>query len=242
MSNTSPMTAEQAAHELEQLRWAGKANTPAAQAFKAVIDLQASVRFYKEREAFFARELDVSDGGKYRNDWPAAVERLLAERDALKGEVSAIADLFGNPPTTRDTSLRYVVRSALADRAGMRAVTCPSEGCGQLYIKMRPRVGDTFDCPRCHRETVVTRSCRGVVGSDATPCDIFNYELASTLRETGGAYDVTVCPDPSCGTLYVAPRDAAEGHQERCPACRLPVIMRGDHYVPAPDASPTEAA
>lgn len=235
------MTTEQAAHELELLRRDGKANTPAAQAFKAVLDLRASLRFYTEREAFFAAALDVSDGGQYRNDWPGALERLLAERDALKGEVTAIAELFGNPPTTRDTPLRYVVRSALADRAGMRAVTCPSEGCGHLYVKMRPRVGDTFDCPRCHRETVVTLSCRGIVGSDATPCDIFNYELASTLRETGGAYDVTVCPDPSCGTLYVAPCNAAEGTHARCPSCRLPVVLKGDHYVPAPDAAPTEA-
>ena len=138
MSNSAPMTAEQAAHELEQLRWAGKANTPAAQAFKAVIDLRASLRFYREREAFFARELDVSDGGKYRNDWPAAVERLIARNKRL-------------------------------------------------------------------------------------------------------ALDVIWCPDPSCRTRYLGPELPEQGTVARCPACRLPVILRGDGYVPAPDAAPTEA-
>lgn len=50
------------------------------------------------------------------------------------------------------------------------------------------------------------------------------------------------CPDPSCPTRYAAPRDAAVGTHARCPVCRLPVILRGDGYVPAPDAAPTEAA
>ena len=138
MSNTSPMTAEQAAHELELLKYGVRPNTPAAQAFKAVIDLRASLRFYAEREAFFARELDVSDDGKYRNDWPAAVERLIARNKRL-------------------------------------------------------------------------------------------------------ALDVIWCPDPSCRTRYLGPELPEQGTTARCPACSLPVILRGDHYVPAPDAAPTEA-
>jgi hypothetical protein len=138
MSNSAPMTAEQAAHELDLLKYGVRPNTPVAQAFEAVIDLRASLRYYTDREAFFARELDVSDGGKYRNDWPGAVERLIARSKRL-------------------------------------------------------------------------------------------------------ALDVIHCPDPSCRTRYLGPELPEQGTTARCPACSLPVILRGDHYVPAPDAGPTEA-
>lgn len=80
------MTAEQAAHELQKLHAAGKRNTPEAQAFAAVIALRSELRFYTEREKFFATALDVSDGGKYRNDWPGGLERLIKERDRLRAE------------------------------------------------------------------------------------------------------------------------------------------------------------
>lgn len=92
MSNTSPMTDQQAAHELDKLVAAGKRNTPEAQAFAAVIALHGQLRFYVERERFFATALDVSDGGRYRNDWPGALERLIRERDRLLEENKALRD------------------------------------------------------------------------------------------------------------------------------------------------------
>lgn len=86
MSNNSPMSAEQAAHELDKLITAGKRNTPEAQAFAAVIALRSELAFYVGREKFFATALDVSDGGRYRNDWPGGLERLIKERDRLRTE------------------------------------------------------------------------------------------------------------------------------------------------------------
>lgn len=80
------MSAEQAAYEIGKLHTAGKRNTPEAQAFAAVIELHGQLRFYAERERFFATALDVSDGGRYRNDWPGAMERLIKERDRLREE------------------------------------------------------------------------------------------------------------------------------------------------------------
>jgi hypothetical protein len=41
----------------------------------------ADAKWLREREEHFARALSVADGGQYRNDWPGAIRRLLAERD-----------------------------------------------------------------------------------------------------------------------------------------------------------------
>ncbi len=86
------MTAQQAAHELDKLVAAGKRNTPEAQAFAAVISLRSELSFYVDREKFFATALGVCDGGRYRNDWPGALERLLKERDRLRAENAELRD------------------------------------------------------------------------------------------------------------------------------------------------------
>ncbi len=41
----------------------------------------ADAKRLREREEHFARALAVADGGQYRNDWPGAIGRLIAERD-----------------------------------------------------------------------------------------------------------------------------------------------------------------
>lgn len=57
---------------------------------KRIEDLEATVRFYKDREAHYVRVLSVCDGGRYRNDWNAGIERVVKERDAA---VARIAEL-----------------------------------------------------------------------------------------------------------------------------------------------------
>lgn len=63
---------------------------PSLEAAKSA--LQSQVRFYQEREAFFAKALQLPDGGQYRNDWPGAVERMIRENDALRAQVQAHED------------------------------------------------------------------------------------------------------------------------------------------------------
>jgi hypothetical protein len=63
---------------------------PSLEAAKSA--LQSQVRFYQEREAFFAKALRVTDGGQYRNDWPSAIERVLCENEALRAQVAAHED------------------------------------------------------------------------------------------------------------------------------------------------------
>lgn len=41
---------------------------------------------YKSREAHFASQLAVCDGGRHRNDWNAAIKRVLSERDESRQE------------------------------------------------------------------------------------------------------------------------------------------------------------
>lgn len=43
-----------------------------------------------EREAYFAAALKVADSGQYRADWPGAIGRLIAERDALCAVLRAL--------------------------------------------------------------------------------------------------------------------------------------------------------
>lgn len=63
---------------------------PSLEAAKSA--LQSQVRFYQEREAFFATALRVADGGQYRNDWPSAIERVLCENEALRAQVQSHED------------------------------------------------------------------------------------------------------------------------------------------------------
>lgn len=58
---------------------------------KARDEAVADAKRLREREEHFARALSVADGGQYRNDWPGAIGRLLAERDALRSLLAAAA-------------------------------------------------------------------------------------------------------------------------------------------------------
>ena len=42
----------------------------------------------KDREKHFASVLSVADRGQYRNDWDAAIRRVVAERDALRAAIN----------------------------------------------------------------------------------------------------------------------------------------------------------
>jgi len=61
--------------------------------------LRAEVAFLKGREEHFARALSVTDGGRYRADWPGAMERCIRDRDDAQAAharlVRAIADRKG---------------------------------------------------------------------------------------------------------------------------------------------------
>jgi hypothetical protein len=46
----------------------------------------------QEREDFFAKSLRVADGGQYRNDWPAAMDRVIRENETLRAQVAAHED------------------------------------------------------------------------------------------------------------------------------------------------------
>ena len=47
----------------------------------------------RDREKHFASVLSVADGGQYRNDWDAAIRRVVAERDALREALVKADDL-----------------------------------------------------------------------------------------------------------------------------------------------------
>ncbi len=55
-----------------------------------MVDLEAELRFYKEREKHFAKLLNVTDGGQYRADWDSAIARLVRERDEAVAEVERL--------------------------------------------------------------------------------------------------------------------------------------------------------
>jgi hypothetical protein len=48
------------------------------------------VRFFKEREGYIANLLQVADGGQYRADWRAPIERLVARCAVLEAVVAAL--------------------------------------------------------------------------------------------------------------------------------------------------------
>lgn len=57
---------------------------------KRIADLEATVRFYKDREDHFMRVLNVCDGGRYRNDWNVSIERVVKERDAALARIAGL--------------------------------------------------------------------------------------------------------------------------------------------------------
>ena len=60
----------------------------------------------RDREKHFASVLSVADRGQYRNDWDAAIRRVVAERDALREAVekaeAALADIAEGEPDPND--------------------------------------------------------------------------------------------------------------------------------------------
>ena len=65
--------------------------------------LKAERDVLRDREKHFASVLSVADRGQYRNDWDAAIRRVLAERDALREAVTQILTLDrGVAPEVRD--------------------------------------------------------------------------------------------------------------------------------------------
>lgn len=55
-------------------------------------DLRAEINYLRSREAYFASALKVADGGQYRADWKAPLQRVLDENKALHAEVDALRD------------------------------------------------------------------------------------------------------------------------------------------------------
>jgi len=77
----------------------------------------ADVRFFKEREAYIARVLSVADGGQYRADWRAPIERLVAERDAAQVKFAELESMVyavtgATEGTPEEVVRRQVDRSA----------------------------------------------------------------------------------------------------------------------------------
>lgn len=55
-------------------------------------DLRAEINYLRSREAYFASVLKVADGGQYRADWKAPLQRVLDENKALRDDVDALCD------------------------------------------------------------------------------------------------------------------------------------------------------
>ena len=55
-------------------------------------DLRSEISYLRSREAYFASVLKVADGGQYRADWKAPLQRVLDENKALRDEVDALRD------------------------------------------------------------------------------------------------------------------------------------------------------
>lgn len=96
---------------------------------------------YAEREAHFAKALGVADNGQYRNDWDAAIRKVLAERDAARAEVARLREALGlglqmlfahEPPDSRFVSAEFValaeVECGIADDAAMSVIRAALAG------------------------------------------------------------------------------------------------------------------
>lgn len=55
-----------------------------------IAQLESDNEYLRGREAHFARVLGVCDGGRYRADWNAAIERVVSERDAALARVKEL--------------------------------------------------------------------------------------------------------------------------------------------------------
>ena len=83
------------AHEIEaaaMLR-ACKGITAALEARAEKAEAERDV--LRDREKHFASVLSVADRGQYRNDWDAAIRRVVAERDALREALVKADELAG---------------------------------------------------------------------------------------------------------------------------------------------------
>lgn len=73
--------------------------------------LESDNRLLREREAHFARVLGVCDGGRYRADWNAAIERVVEERSSALARVKELEEM-------RDLALDAAVEANLRDEVG----------------------------------------------------------------------------------------------------------------------------
>lgn len=70
-------------------------------------DLRSENYYLRSRESYFASVLKVADGGQYRADWKAPLQRVLGENKALRAEVDALRD--GEAKVAADASGVWVV-------------------------------------------------------------------------------------------------------------------------------------
>jgi hypothetical protein len=68
--------------------------SPADTAIRTMRTLCSELAYMQRREAHFAQVLSVADGGQYQNDWDAAIERLVRERDRLLSRVNDSKGIF----------------------------------------------------------------------------------------------------------------------------------------------------
>lgn len=55
-------------------------------------ELLDRVKYFQERELYFARLLGVSDAGQFRADWDAPILQLIKERDDLKEKMASFLE------------------------------------------------------------------------------------------------------------------------------------------------------
>lgn len=89
--------------------------------------LRSELKRMRDREGHFSALLRVADGGRFRNDWGGALERLLAERD---GAMCALADAASGPVTCGECP-------GLATRQRGHENACDAHAVGVGWLDLR---------------------------------------------------------------------------------------------------------
>lgn len=164
--------------------------------YEEVRTLESELRFYKEREAYFARLLNVTDGGQYRADWDGALARLIRERDAAQAEV---------------TSLGLELRYAREDKAlgGRCTTTCSHGSRCKLSAPHDGGHHTEHDCIcydlrpalfRASNWTPPANGARSFLGRENEPCVTCGARIGSHFGGQEYRCDPRcICIGPSCG-------------------------------------------
>lgn len=170
----------------------------AASTAKRLVEAEAQLKFYRDREEHFARVLAVSDGGQYRADWDSRIKAIIAERDRAIGdakrlehelrevvrafekfgEANALADANGNI-TPYLGVLRVLERLHEAERDAFQLGLLFARVCGQVQNKL-PYISATL-APGNRR--ALTYDMCSIDGARANQSYVFLQELSKIVSK-----------------------------------------------------------